>query len=141
LKKKNIPKELIANGFSKFIVCNDAGVLRKNIAVGHPTWQNTTQDERKDLVHVMIQEVGVDLTAKSMLWVKARPDYEPLFSILDGLRLDNEKRYWIERREVEGNNCDITEDAGQMDTGVEILLQAGYDQLPSSLRKNGRGQP
>lgn len=28
----------------------------------------------------MIQEVGVDLEIKRILWAKARPDYEPLFS-------------------------------------------------------------
>lgn len=56
------------------------------------TWENTTQDERRDRVHVMIQEVGVDMGARCILWVRARPDYEPLFSILDNLRLDGEKR-------------------------------------------------
>ena len=44
--------------------------------------------ECKDLVHIMIQEVGVDVTIKRVLWVKTRPDYEPLFSVLDGLRQD-----------------------------------------------------
>jgi hypothetical protein len=39
------------------------------------TWENTTQEERRDLVHVMIQEVGIDMDAKCVLWVKARPDY------------------------------------------------------------------
>ncbi|MBN1451652.1 MAG: hypothetical protein JW963_11605 [Anaerolineales bacterium] len=43
------------------------------------TWKNSTKDERKDLVHIMIQEVGVDVTVKCVLWVKARPDYEPVF--------------------------------------------------------------
>ena len=70
----------------------------------------------------MIQEVGFDMAAKRVLWVKARPDYEPLFSILDGLRLDGDRRYWIEHREAEGNICDIEVDTGQMRTGVEILL-------------------
>ena len=88
--------------------------------------------QRKDLVHVMIQEVGADLAAKSMLWVKARPDYEPLFSILDGLRLDNEKRYWIERREVKGNNSDIKEEVGNMSTGVEILLPVSHNTLTNA---------
>ncbi len=96
------------------------------------TWENTTQEERKDLVHVMIQEVGVDMAAKCMLWVRARSDYEPLFSILDGLRLDSERRYWIERREVEGNNSDIEEDTEQMSTGVEILLTMSHNTLTSA---------
>ena len=55
--------------------------------------------------------------------MKARPDYEPLFSILDGLRLDGEQRYWIERLEAHEDNCDIEADTGQASTGVEILLQ------------------
>ncbi len=33
------------------------------------TRENTTQEERKDLVHVMIQEVDVDMEAKCILWV------------------------------------------------------------------------
>ena len=63
-------------------------------------------------VHVLLQEVGVDVAAKRVLWVKARPDYEPLFSILHGLRLDNERRYWIECTEAEGNICDVEVDTG-----------------------------
>jgi hypothetical protein len=33
-------------------------------------------EERKDLVHLMIQQVGCDVSAKRVLWVKVRPDYE-----------------------------------------------------------------
>jgi hypothetical protein len=84
------------------------------------TWESTTKEERRDLVHIMIQEVGVDVTIKSVLWVKAQPDYEPLFSILDGMRQDADRRFWIERVEAQGNNCDIEADTGQMSTGVEI---------------------
>jgi len=61
--------------------------------------------------------------------VKARPEYEPLFSILDGLRLDSERRYWIEHREIEGNIRDIGVDTGQMSTGVEILLPMSHNTL------------
>ena len=93
------------------------------------TWENTTMEERKDLVHVMLQEVGVDVAAKRVLWVKARPDYEPLFSILDGLHLDSERRYWIERLEAHEDNCDIEADTGQASTGVEILLQMSHNSL------------
>ena len=95
------------------------------------TWENTTQEERKDLVHVMIQEVGVDLAAKCMLWVKARPDYEPLFSILDGLRRDSKRRYWIDRKVMEMDNSDIQIDSGQISTGVEILLPMSNKTLTS----------
>ena len=39
----------------------------------------------------MIQEMGDDKVAKCIVWVKARPDYEPLFSILHSLRLNGER--------------------------------------------------
>jgi len=55
--------------------------------------------------------------------VKARPDNEPLFSILDGMRQDANRRFWIEQTEAQENNCDIGEDTGQVSIGVEIALQ------------------
>jgi len=69
---------------------------------------------------------------KRVLWVKPRPDYEPIFSILDGLRLDSERRYWIERKETEGNISDIQLDIGQMSTSVEILLPMSHNTLTIS---------
>jgi len=80
----------------------------------------------------MIQEVGVDVVAKRVLRVKARPDYEPLFSILDGLRQDTDRRFWIEPVEAQENNCDIESDTGQMGTGVEIRLQMSHNVLTIS---------
>jgi hypothetical protein len=65
----------------------------------------------------MIQEVGVDVAIKRVLRVKARPDYEPLFSILDGLRQDTDRRFWIECLEAQENNRDIEAYAVQMSTG------------------------
>jgi len=62
-------------------------------------------------------------TSKRDLWIKARPDYEPLFSILDGLRHDTDRRFWIERMEAQENNCDLETDTGHMSTGVKILLK------------------
>jgi hypothetical protein len=46
--------------------------------------------------------------------VKARLDYEPLFSILDSLRLDSEWRNWLERRRAEemDKQCIITAPGG-----------------------------
>jgi hypothetical protein len=49
-----------------------------------------------DLVHIMLQEVSVDVAARRILWVKVRPDYEPLFAILDGLHKYGDLRYRIE---------------------------------------------
>ncbi|HWQ85000.1 MAG TPA: recombinase family protein, partial [Anaerolineales bacterium] len=93
------------------------------------TWESTTKEERKDLVHIMIQEVGVDVVNKRVLWVKARPDYELLFSILDGMRQDADRRFWIEQMEPQEDNCDIEEDTGQVSTGVEIVLQMSHNIL------------
>jgi len=59
------------------------------------------------LVQTKLKGVGIDVEVKHVLWVKARPDYEPLFSILNGLCPDEERRYWIDHRETEGNICDI----------------------------------
>jgi hypothetical protein len=103
------------------------------------TWENTTKEERKDLVHVMIHEVSVDVAAKRVLCVKARPDYEPLFSILDGLHPDAERRYWIEHCEAEAENCEIEEDTGQMRVGVEIQLQMS-DKTSTCLAMPGQAQ-
>jgi hypothetical protein len=93
------------------------------------TLVSTTKEERKDLVHIMIQEVGVDVEIKRVLWVKARPDYEPLFSILDGMRQDADRRFWIEQMEPQEDNCDIEVDTGQVSTGVEIQLQMSHNAL------------
>jgi hypothetical protein len=59
-------------------------------------------------------------------------DYEPLFSILDGLRLDSKRRYWIEHKVVERNLGDIQVDSGQMSPGVEILLPMSHNILTSA---------
>ncbi len=96
------------------------------------TWESTTKEERKDLVHIMLQEVGIDVLAKRVLWVKARPDYEPLFSILDGLRPDGERRYWVEFLEAQKDKCDIEEDTGQVSTGVKISLTMSHNTLTSA---------
>ena len=64
-----------------------------------------------------------------MLWVKALPDYEPLFSILDGLRYDADRGFWIESFVTPEDNCDVEEDTGQVSVGVEIVLQMSHNTL------------
>ena len=93
------------------------------------TWESTTKEERKDLVHITIQEVGVDVMVKRILWLKARPDYEPLFSILDGMRQDTDRRFWIEPLEASNDNCDVEEDTGHVSTIVKIVLQMSHNIL------------
>jgi hypothetical protein len=93
------------------------------------TWENSTKEERKDLACMMIQEVGVDMAAKGILWVKARPDYNPLFSFLDGMRQDADRRFWKESFVTPEDNCDVEEDKGQESTGVKIVLQMSHNIL------------
>ncbi len=84
---------------------------------------------REDLVHIMIQEVGVDMAATCVPWVEASLDYEPLFSILDGPRLDGEWCYWVEHREAVGNICGAEVNTGQMSAGVKIAFPVSHNTL------------
>jgi hypothetical protein len=59
-------------------------------------------------------------------------DYEPLCSILDGLRQDTNTRLWIKQLDSQENNCDAEVDSGQISTGVEILLPMSYKTLTSA---------
>jgi hypothetical protein len=72
------------------------------------------------------------MTATCVLRVRARPDYEPLFSILDGIRADTGRRYWISEQGIEVNTCDMGEDMGYTVTEVEILLTMSHKALTSS---------
>ncbi len=96
------------------------------------TWENTTLEECKDLVHVMLQEVGVDLAARRILWIKVRSDYEPLFAIMDGLHKDGDLRYWIEPFVAQADTRDIEACIGQMSAGVKTLPQVSHNSLTSA---------
>ena len=61
--------------------------------------------------------------------MKARSDYEPLFSILDGMRSDTDKRFWKDLLEESEGNYDIEENTGQASTGVKTLLQMAHNTL------------
>jgi len=56
-------------------------------------------------------------------------ELEPLFSILHGLHLDTERRFWIEYRVTEEDFYDMKIDIGQVGTGVEIALQMSHNTL------------
>jgi hypothetical protein len=95
----------------------------------HDSWEWATREERKMLVRTMIQEVGCDVGAKCIVWVKVNPDYEILFRLMDRLRLDAGRRYWIREQGAEGNIVDIGEDKGQIATGVKIALPMSHNIL------------
>ena len=69
------------------------------------------------------------MTIKRVLWVKPRPDYEPLFSILDSLRLESGRRYWIREQGAEGNIVDIGEEMRQKVTEVKIAFPVSHNIL------------
>jgi hypothetical protein len=71
------------------------------------------------------------MTVTRVLWVKTCPDYELLFSILDGFRPDSDRHYWIECNVMEKNISDIQIDSGQISTGVENPLPMSNKTLTS----------
>ena len=81
------------------------------------------------LAHSMLIEAGCDVAAKRILWVKVRPDYEPLFAILDGLHKDGDLRYWIEPFEAQADTRDIEVCTGQMGACVKTFPQMFHNAL------------
>ena len=69
------------------------------------------------------------MTVTRVLWVSARPEYELLFSILDGLRLDNGRRYWISELSIEVNTCGMGEDMGHTVKEVKIAFPMSHKTL------------
>jgi len=72
------------------------------------------------------------MTVTRVLWIRTRPDYEPLFSILDGLRGDTGRRYWISEQCIEVNTCDMEDDMGHTVTEVKIALLMSHNTLTSA---------
>jgi len=95
----------------------------------HDSWEWATREERKMLVRTMIQEAGCDVGTKRIVWVKVNPDYEILFRLMDGLRPDAGRRYWIREYSAEEDISDIGEELGQMETEVKIAFPVSHDTL------------
>jgi site-specific DNA recombinase len=95
----------------------------------HDSWEWATREERKMLVRTMIQEAGCDVGTKCIVWVKVNPDYEILFRLMDGLRSDAGRRYWIRDHGAEVDIVDIGEELGQMATEVKIALPMSHNVL------------
>jgi len=93
------------------------------------SWEWATKEERKDLVRMMIQEVGVDVVAKRVVWVKAQPDFDVLFQLLNTLRMDEQRRFWIAYPKADENTSDVLEDMGQVATEVKISFPMSHNTL------------
>lgn len=74
------------------------------------------------LVRTMIQEAGCDVGTKRIVWVKVNPDNEILFRLMDGLRPDTERRYWIREQGAEVDIVDMGEELGQIATEFKIAF-------------------
>ena len=61
------------------------------------------------------------------MWVKVNPDYEILFRLMDRLRPDAGRRYWIRERVAEGNIVDIGEEMRQKVTEVKIAFTMSHN--------------
>jgi len=97
------------------------------VPIVRPPWEWATKEERKDLAHMMIQEVGVDVAAKRLIWIKARPDFDVLFQLLNNLRVDEQRRFWIVYQEADEDACDIREDLGQEGMEVKIAFPMSHN--------------
>ena len=80
-------------------------------------------------VHTMLQEAGFNVDTKRIIWGKVNPNYEVLFRLMDRLRLDAGRRYWIRERGAEGDIGDMGEYMGQMATEVKIALPMPHNTL------------
>jgi hypothetical protein len=78
----------------------------------HDSWEWATREVRKNLVRTMIQEVGCDVGAKRIVWVKVKPDYEILFRLMESLSADTGLRYWVRENGSEVDIGDIGGDSG-----------------------------
>lgn len=93
----------------------------------HDSWEWATREERKMLVRAMIQEAGCDVGTKRIVWIKVNSDYEILFRLMDRLRPDAGRRYWIREHGAQGNIVDIGEEMRQKVTEVKIAFPVSGD--------------
>ena len=98
------------------------------------SWEWATKEERKELARMMIQNVGVDFVAKRVIWIKPNPDFEVLFQLLNNLRVDEHRRFWIEdfdTKETIENIRDNEESLGQQRMEVKKFAPLSYNALTS----------
>jgi hypothetical protein len=69
----------------------------------HETWGGSTREEQRELVQIVLQQVGCDLETKKVTWVKPRPGFEVLFQLIPALK------------PIEGGRFDIRDISGSKD--------------------------
>jgi hypothetical protein len=98
------------------------------------SWEWATKEERKELARMMIQEVGIDFTARRVVWIKPHPDFDVLFKLLNNLRVDEQRRFWIGEyttKKTNGNVADEKEDSGQERMEVKTFSGLSHNVLTS----------
>ncbi len=98
------------------------------------SWEWATKEERKELARMMIQEVGIDFAAKRAVWIKPHPDFDVLFKLLNILRADEQRRFWIEEfvtKETKGNLDNGKESLGQERIEVKTFSALSHNVLTS----------
>jgi hypothetical protein len=97
-----------------------------------------TLDEVQDAanfvtIQTMKGNLGTPVVDKNYhVWVHGflqSRDYESLFSILDGLRADTGRCYFISEHVIEVNTCDMGEDLGHTVTEVKIAFPMSHNYL------------
>ena len=93
------------------------------------SWQGATKKERRDLFRLMIQEVACDLETKDILWIRVKPDFVALYQLLDGLRPDEERRFWILPKFRLKIELDLRERSGHKRTEVKTFAKLSHNSL------------
>lgn len=84
------------------------------------SWEKATQDEQRDLVQMMLQEVGCAISEQKVIWVKPKYEFEVLFKMASGLKLGENGRFLLE--ELNGNK-------GQLGTQVNDFSERADNDL------------
>ena len=70
-------------------------------------WDAATQQEREELVKLLLKQVGCDLLENRVYWIKPKPVYEPLFQLLEGLHPQEDGRWMVDPSLIIGDCWDI----------------------------------
>lgn len=50
------------------------------------SWENATQEEQRELVHLMLQEVGCSIREQQVIWVKPKQEFVIFQRLVDDLK-------------------------------------------------------
>ena len=80
-------------------------ILKGSVGANREKPDELKPEERQVLACTMIQEAGCDVGKKRILLVKVSQDYEILFRLMDRLRPDAGRRYWIREPRCSREYC------------------------------------